>query len=172
MDAKQLEALTSIWGADVAAQIVTLGKQQTEAKEKDGVAFKAKGTEKTEDTEQKQDEKTKGDPTPGDKELLVQTIAEELQLGELSTAFKAIGNVVAALAEQQKALEARTKALEQDDETRLAEKETHRPRYSWFRDSWFKASTAAETVLQEGDALKSVKPSAPSVIQNIAGKVT
>ena len=168
MDAKQLEALTGIWGPDVAAQIVTLGKQQTEAKEKDGVAFKSvEGTEKTEDTEQKQDEKTKGDPTPGDKELLVQTVAEELQLGELSMAFKAIGNVVAALAEQQKALETRTKALEQDDEVKLAEKEAQLPRYSWFR-----ASTAAETVLQEGDALKSVKPSAPSVIQNIAGKVT
>jgi hypothetical protein len=167
VDAKQLEALAGIWGPDVAAQIVTLGKQQTEAKEKDGVAFKAKGTEKTEDMEQKQDEKTKGDPTPGDKELLVQTVAEELQLGELSTAFKAIGNVVTALAEQQKALEARMGTLEQDDEVKLAEKEAGLPRYSWF-----KASTAAETVLKEGDALKSVKPSAPSVIQNIAGKVT
>jgi len=163
VDAKQLEALTGIWGPDVAAQIITLGKQQTEKKEEDGVAFKsAEGTEKAKDTEQQQEKAE----TEGDRKELVQTVAKELQLGELSTAFQAVGNVVTALAEQVKALTEQVETLKQDDETKLAQKETQLPRYSWF-----KASTAAETVLKEGDALKSAKPSAPSVISNIAGQV-
>jgi len=178
VDEKQYAALTSIWGPETAAQIIALGKQQTEQKEQDGVAFKsAEGTVddlagetagETSDTEGKQAEpgaEPEGTITIDGKEL-VKTVADELQLGELSTAFKAFGDVVATLVKGVNALNTRMETLEKDDVVKLAEKATQLPRYSWFR-----ASTAAETVLSESDALKSTKTRSPSVVQNIAGKV-
>jgi len=165
---KQLEALAGIWGPDIAAQIVEMGKSQTKAKEQDGVAFKSvEGTEKekSENTEKEQKAKTQGE-TQDSKEL-VQVVAEELQLGELSTSLKAFGDTIATLVKGMGTLNARVKTLEQDDVTKLAQKEAQLPRYSWF-----KASTAAETVLSENDALKSTQAhKAPSVIKSIAGQV-
>jgi len=180
VDKKQYEALTGIWGEETAAQIVELSKQQTEAKEKDGVAFKSvEGTVddpavtpagKPKDTEDKQTEagaETGTEAVTLDGKELVKTVAEELQLGELSTAFKAFGDVVATLVKGMNALNARMETLEKDDEAKLAQKATQLPRYSWFR-----ASAAAETVLEDGDALKSAQPrKAPSVVTSIAGKV-
>lgn len=170
VDKKQYEALAGIWGPDTAAQIVELGQSQTKAKEQE-VAFKSvEGTEK-ETTEKEQGAEPKPQAElkaePQDGKELVQVVAEELQLGELSTAFKAFGETVATLITATKALDDRVRTLEQDDVTKLAQKEAQLPRYSWF-----KASTAAETALKEGDALKSTQAhKAPSVIKNIAGQV-
>jgi len=173
VDKKQYAALAGIWGPDTAAQIVELGQQHTKEKEQDGVAFKSvEGTQAepaagTDTAAQSNDAENKQGESQAGSKAFVQTVAEELQLGELSTAFKAFGDVVATLVKETNTLSTRVKTLEQDDVTKLAQKEAQLPRYSWF-----KASTAAETVLSENDALKSTQaPKAPSVIKSIAGQV-
>ena len=200
MDKKQYQALVTIWDKDIADQVVALGEQRTKELEEADVAFKSKSAEgtKAEDfaaqlrdvAETVEDEALKeklasivaevekiseskaaksedgeGEIGKQDEKELVRVVAEALQLGELSTAFKAFGDVVSTLMEQNKALNTRLETLEQDDETKLAQKEAQLPRYSWF-----KASEAAETILNKGDALKS-RPRGPSVVKNIVGKV-
>ena len=199
VDEKQYKALVGIWGEEIATQVVALGEQRTKELEEAGVAFKsAEGTkaedfaaqlhavaetvtdealkeklesiaaevEKISESKAKKSEDGEGDEKAQDGKELARTVAEELQLGELSVTFKALGEVVGILVEQSKALNTRLETLEQDDEIKLAGKAKQLPRFSWFR-----ASDAAETVLNKDDALKSAKPKSPSAVRNIAGKV-
>ena len=202
MDKKQYEALVGVWGEDIATQVVALGEQRTKELEQAGVAFKSAEGTKAEDfaaqlrdvaesvtdealkeklesiaaevvkiseskAAKKPEDEEEEDEEKKDEKELARAVAEALQLGELSTAFKAFGEVVSTLMEQNKALNTRLETLEQEDEVKLAEKAKQLPRFSWFR-----ASDAAETVLNKGDdALKSAKPKSPAAVRNVAGKV-
>jgi len=149
MDDKQYAALKEIWGEDFAKRVVSLSEQRTKEMEDEGIAFK----------------KTGGEPDSDEKKLAL-AIAGELQLDALSEAFKALGDTVATLVAETEALKQQVSTLARDDHERLAEKELTLPRFSWFR-----ASQAAETVLQEGDKPHGSKAAIPSAIASIAEQI-
>lgn len=195
MDQKSKDELTAIVGAEVTDQVAATGQALTKKKEDEGVACKETEVETevtTEVTEEPKAEKPEKEgepkvepveePKPEEKDevpalvgkemvkAIADAVAEQFDMGSLSTAFKSLTDQLTAVNQKVDAVVTRLDEVERSDEERLAEKELQLPRFPW---SDFQPSQAKETEIKDGDPIKEKVPTEVNpAIQFLANQVT
>lgn len=148
---EQKQAAEAIFGAGLAAQIITEAETESKELEEAGVAHKS-GEEQPE-TVEKQAEPEKAGVTV---EAVVAELVKQLDLSQLT-------ETVGQVAQQVAAVTARMDKLEKVEAVKM---ENDLPRYVL---QLTRASQAEETKLNEGDALKEQKPKETKTDGSLAG---